>query len=81
VIHFAVAHSVSLCCLQCKLVSEILELCVLHLNSTNSKIRNKFSHILSLLPWYIVVMRLGNASYDVEVKVCMPVALYTLYEF
>jgi len=81
VIHFAVAHSVSLRCLQRKLVSEVLELCVLHLNSTNSKVRNKFSHILSLLPWYFVVMRLGDASHAVEVKVCMHMALYILYEF
>jgi hypothetical protein len=81
VIHFAVAHSVLLYCLQHKLVSEVLKLCVLHLNSTNSMVRNKFSHILSLLPWYIVVMRLGDASHTVEVKVCMLMALYTLYEF
>lgn len=80
-IHFAVAHSVSLCCLQRKLVSEILELCVLHLNSTNSAVRNTFSHILVLVPWYFVVMWLGNASHAVEVKVCMHMALYTLMNF
>ena len=80
-IHFAVAHSVLLYCLQHKLVSEILELCVLHLNTTNSMVRIKFSHILSLLPWYIVVMRLGDASHGVEVKVCTHIVLYTLYEF
>jgi len=81
VVHFDVAHSVLLCCLQRKLVSEVLELCVLHLNSTNSTVRNKLSHILSLLPWYFVVMRLGDASHAVEVKVCMHMALCTLYEF
>jgi hypothetical protein len=60
-----------LLCLQHKLVSEILELCVLHLNSTNSTVRNKFSRILSLVPWYFAVTRLADASRTVEVKVCM----------
>jgi hypothetical protein len=54
-----------------KLLSEILELCVLHLNSTNSRVRAKFSHLLSLVPWYFTISRLTEADHAAKVKVSM----------
>jgi len=65
-------------CLQGKLLSKIFELCVLHLNSTNSRVRAKFSHLLCLVPWYITVSGLMDMSHAVDVKVCMHQILHTL---
>jgi hypothetical protein len=62
---------ISLLCFQGTLLSKIFELCVLHLNSTNSRVRVKFSHLLSLVPWYVTVSRLTDMSLAVDVKVCM----------
>jgi hypothetical protein len=58
-------------------MSEILELSVLHLNSTNSRVRAKFSHLLSLVPWYFTISRLTDANCAVEVKVSNVHILHT----
>jgi hypothetical protein len=56
---------------QDKLLSEILDLSVLHLNSTDSKVRAKFSRLLCLVPWYFTISRLTEANHTVKAKVSM----------